>query len=122
MNYDIKQEEGYILVTINDTLDKVTLLSAYASLQKNKHYIQCDSVIWDFSRVTSELSYTDTEELAIAVVASSKTRSDYSQCALVIIDPIDKLTFQNYITATSHSPVEFKIFEDIKQAKDWVLS
>lgn len=122
MSYEIEEQERYFLLTFTGSVDKQSILSAYASLLQSKRFKQQTHTIWDLRNATAELSFIDIKELASSITASSEKRSNCSRSAYITVDPTDRATLQHYITATAHYPVEFKIFTGFSAARQWILS
>lgn len=119
-NYTVTHHGHYFLIEYVEKADKESVIEAYAEVLNHPEFNLEAHTIWEFREAMVELSIPDIQEIAELVRLSSEKRSSNSKAAFIATDPSDRISLQNYITATAFYPVEFKLFETMKAAVNWL--
>jgi hypothetical protein len=119
-NYTVTHRGHYFLIKYVEKVDKETVIKAYAEVLNHPKFNLEAHTIWEFREAIVELSIPDIQELAELARSSSKKRSSNSKAGFIANDPSDRISLQNYITATALYPVEFKLFETMETAVNWL--
>lgn len=121
MSFQIVQKKGYFLLSFSEFSDKKKIDATYKALLKEENFSKDSHTIWDFRNSIVNLSINDINQIAESVTSSSNLRSDKARSAFLVTEPTDTTVLQTYVTATSHYPVEFKIFRDYELGIKWLL-
>jgi hypothetical protein len=119
-NYLITPKDSYFLINFIDKADKPSVIAAYAELINHDDFHLETHTIWDYSNAVVELTIPDIQEISELVRGSSDKRSSNAKAAFIATDPSDRISLQNYITATAFYPVEFMLFKDMRSALEWL--
>lgn len=118
--YKIIQQSDYFLLNFSGQIELSTVMASYSALLQLPGFVSESHSIWNFEESMLNLSISDIHQLADGVTASAGRRSNDAKSAFVVSDPSDTVTLENYITLTSHYPVEFELFSNLRSAEKWI--
>ncbi|TQV75239.1 hypothetical protein FLL45_09900 [Aliikangiella marina] len=121
MAFKIHQHRKYFLLKYSGRVDKDLIIQSYSGLFNEPNFNSESHTIWDFTQSVLDMSLEDIRNVAEAVVSVSNKRSNSARSAFIVTDPSDKAIIETYITETSRFPVEFEIFEDIREGESWLI-
>ncbi len=121
MTFKITEKDGYFLLTFLKIADRETIVVAYSSLLRHNNFTRESHTLWDMRDAMVDLSISDITKISAAVTQVREQRSEKARSVFLVTDPSDTVILQNYITATAHYPVEFKIFDDYQSGIKWLL-
>ena len=118
----IYKKDGFYLIQLFDRIDRELMASAYISVLNQEEFKQNTHTLWDFRESMVDLSFDDIQKNAELLVESfSSQRTDCARSAFIVSDLSDRGILQTYVTAVSHYPVEFKLFNNYQDGVIWLL-
>lgn len=119
---EISLENGFFYLKFFGEIEKADLINGFANLLEHEKFNHNSCTFWDFSKCSLMLGYADIKEIAEKVVASSDKRSPDSRSAFIVNEEENRALLETYLAKTARYPTEFSLFENMKDAQDWLAS